>query len=69
MKSSDSEKVARSIGQLEKTLRETRAERMVIETINFRLEGEWVDHKKILKIVKGVLGPVALKGISKEPKV
>jgi len=55
--------------QWEKTLLENRAERMIIERISFRLEGDWVDHKKVLKIVQGILGPEALKGISKQPKV
>jgi len=63
-----SDKAPLTMQQLEKTLLETRAERKVIETINYTLEGDWVDHKKVLRLVKNVLGADALKIMSKQPK-
>jgi len=72
MKSNETSASAESplwIDQLEKTLLETRAERKVIETINFAVEGDWVEHKKVLRRLKMLLGEEALKIVSKEPKM
>jgi len=54
-----------SIKQLEQTLLETRVEMKVIKTIDYALDAEWVEHKKVLKAVKDVLGEDAYKIISK----
>jgi len=56
-----------SLEQLEQTLLETRVEMKVFETIQYSLDAEWVDHKKVLKAVKDVLGEDAHKNISKQP--
>jgi len=63
-----SPKSIKSKDQLEKKLLEARTNRKVIETIDFILEKEWVDHKKVLKVVQGILGKEAVKVISKSPK-
>jgi len=63
-----SPKSIKSKDQLEKKLLKARTNRKVIETIDFILEKEWVDHKKVLKVVQGILGKEAVKVISKSPK-
>jgi len=57
-----------TLDQLEKVLLETRAKKKVLETINFALEGDWVDHKKVVRTVKNVIGADAFKILSKQPK-
>jgi len=56
-----------SIKQLEQTLLETRVEMKVVKIIDYALDAEWVDHKKVLKAIKDVLGEDAYKIISKRP--
>jgi len=57
-----------SMEQLEQSLLKTRVEMKVVETIDFALEGDWVSHKKVMDIVKNVLGLKAAKVMSNEPK-
>lgn len=68
MESNQYGELPQSIEVMEQALLETRVEKKVVEVIDFALEGDWVDYKKVLEKVKNVLGAKPVKIISQQPK-